>query len=117
VLAGLVIAEARSRAGLGLRELARLAGTSHATLRRYEQGLVDARVATLERIVAVCGFELRVLLEPPDTSRARLERVMSEMTPAERLASLRNVAALRGAAATGDERVRPRGASPRPRDM
>jgi transcriptional regulator with XRE-family HTH domain len=98
VLAALIIAEARSRAGLGLRELARRAGTSHATLRRYELGLVDPRVDTLERIVAACGFELRVLLDTPDTSQLRLERAMAEMSPAERLDALRAVDSLRGAA-------------------
>lgn len=95
MMGALIIAEARSRAGLGLRELARLAGTSHATLARYESGEVDPRMGTVERIVAACGFELRILLDAPDTSQVRLERVMASMTPGDRLRSVAAVDALR----------------------
>lgn len=101
MLGGLIIAEARSRAGLGLRELARLAGTSHATLRRYETGEVDPRVGTVERIVAACGYELRVQLSPPDTSQVRLERIMAELSPADRVRSAAAVDSLRRARRVG----------------
>ncbi len=90
MLAQWIIREARSRAGLGLRELARRAGTSHATLARYERGEVDPTMGTLERIVAACGFELRVLLAPPDRQDEELARSFARLTPAERLESLRN---------------------------
>lgn len=96
--AATIIREARSRAGLGLRELARRAGTSHATLARYESGDVDPRVGTLIRIVAACGYELRIGLEPPDTSDRRLERAMAAMSPADRARSVAAVAGLTGRA-------------------
>ncbi|WP_370324386.1 helix-turn-helix domain-containing protein [Euzebya sp.] len=73
-LAATIIREARSRARLSLREVARRAGTSHATVRRYERGEVDPRMATLERIVAACGYEMRVVLDEPDTSQIRRTR-------------------------------------------
>lgn len=96
MLAATLIREARSRAGLGLRELARLSGTSHGTLSRYERGEVSPRVETLERIVAACGYEMRVRLAPPDRSHERLERVLATMSPEERLDAARNLGELRG---------------------
>jgi transcriptional regulator with XRE-family HTH domain len=93
-----IIREARSRAGLGLRELARRAGTSHATLARYERGEVDPTTGTLERIVAACGYEMRVLLDSPDRQDEELAKAFAQLTPQERLESLRNWDVLRGRA-------------------
>ena len=45
----------RRDAGLSLRELARRAGTSHATLVAYEQGRAIPRVDTLDRILRAAG--------------------------------------------------------------
>ena len=55
---------ARCRSGLGLRELARRAATSHATLHAYEQGTKEPRVETLERIARAAGFALELALAP-----------------------------------------------------
>jgi transcriptional regulator with XRE-family HTH domain len=44
----------RLAAGLSQRELARRAGTSPATLHRYEAGQVDPTVGTLNRILRAC---------------------------------------------------------------
>lgn len=98
-MAAWIVREARSRSGLGLRELARRAGTSHATLARYERGDVDPRVGTVERIVAACGLEMRVLLAEADKQDAELAASFAALAPAERLESLRNWDALRGVAA------------------
>lgn len=100
VLAQWIIRDARNRSGLGLRELARRAGTSHATLARYERGEVDPTTSTLERIVAACGFEMRVLLDAPDRQDEELAESFGRLTPEERLESLRNWDALRGRALT-----------------
>jgi transcriptional regulator with XRE-family HTH domain len=62
--AAVVLRTARKRAGLGLRDLARRAETSHATLRAYEQGSKVPRVDTLDRIVRAAGFDLA-----PDLAR------------------------------------------------
>jgi len=53
----------RVRAGLGLRDLARRAETSHATLHAYESGAKVPRVDTLDRIVRAAGFDLAADLE------------------------------------------------------
>lgn len=83
------------RAGLSIRELARRAGTSHATLSRYEHGHVQPSLATIERIVRACGLELRIHLEAPDTSDRDLAAEFLSLTPKERLQSLTNVDRLR----------------------
>lgn len=55
---------ARERAGLSLRELARRAGTSHATLLAYEKGRKSPGNATFERILAACGYAVIYQLSP-----------------------------------------------------
>jgi transcriptional regulator with XRE-family HTH domain len=59
-----LIREIRTGQGLGLRELARRAGTSHATLAAYEAGRKVPSVATLDRIVRAAGCELDVRPRP-----------------------------------------------------
>ena len=54
------ISHIRRRSGLGLRELARRAGTSHATLHAYEVGAKEPRVDTVARIASAAGFTLEV---------------------------------------------------------
>ena len=56
--------EARVRAGLSARELARRAGTSHATLLAYESGRIDPGTKVAERILYAAGFHLRCTLDP-----------------------------------------------------
>ncbi len=70
--AAVTLRRVRSRSGHTLRALARLAGTSHATLSAYEQGHKVPSVETLDRIVAAAGFRLAVDLVPaPSGSRGR----------------------------------------------
>ena len=59
-----LLRSARRRAGLGLRELARRSGTSHATLHAYEAGAVEPRVETLQRIATAAGFAVDATLTP-----------------------------------------------------
>ncbi len=59
-----VIRSARRRGGWTLRQLAERAGTSHSTLAAYEAGRVHPTTATLERVLAAAGFELRGELRP-----------------------------------------------------
>ena len=56
--AAAVIREARQRAGMSLRELARRAGTSHSAIAAYEAGRRSPTTATLDRIVRAAGFKL-----------------------------------------------------------
>lgn len=64
MLAADLLRNARQRAGLSLRELARRAGTSHSTLATYEAGYKTPSVDTLERIVRAAGFALDLELSP-----------------------------------------------------
>lgn len=89
------IRAARSRAGLSLRALADRAGTSHATLSRYEHGLVCPTVDTLDRIVRACGYELEPRLRrtagrPVDETAAELEQVLllAEQFPARHASAI-----------------------------
>ena len=51
-----ILSVARAAAGLSLREVARRAGTSHATLHAYETGKKSPAVSTFFRILHACGF-------------------------------------------------------------
>lgn len=65
------ITEIRRRSGLGLRELARRAGTSHATLHAYESGAKEPRLDTIARIAAAAGFAVELeLVARPDAGSA-----------------------------------------------
>lgn len=63
---GALLREARGRAGLTQRLLARRGATSHSTLAAYETGAKVPTIETLERIVRAAGFELRVSIVPAD---------------------------------------------------
>lgn len=58
------IRNARSSAGLSLRQLAALAGTSHATISAYETGAKCPTVDTLVRIVRAAGHAIDAELHP-----------------------------------------------------
>lgn len=55
---------------MSLRELARRAGTSHATLHAYESGAKEPRHDTVLRIAAAAGFAVELELAPrPDAGK------------------------------------------------
>jgi transcriptional regulator with XRE-family HTH domain len=62
-LPGSVLKDARLDAGLSVREVARRAGTSHATLLAYENGRKVPGIATFIRILEACGFAVNFDLE------------------------------------------------------
>jgi transcriptional regulator with XRE-family HTH domain len=69
------IRELRRRSGLGLRELARRAGTSHATLHAYETGSKEPRLETVARLANAAGFDLEVgLAARPDAGEQRVAK-------------------------------------------
>lgn len=78
---GTLTRQARLRAGLSLRELARRAATSNATLSAYETDAKDPRASTLMRVLAATGTELR-----PVSSRTPGQRFVD--LACERLAEL-----------------------------
>jgi transcriptional regulator with XRE-family HTH domain len=71
--ASLLLREARRRAGLSRRQLARQGGTSASTLSAYESGASVPSVATLERLLRAAGFEPEVTLKrAPDSDEREL---------------------------------------------
>jgi transcriptional regulator with XRE-family HTH domain len=70
----LTLRQARHGAGLSLRELARRAGTSHATLLAYEHGTKVPGAATFLRLLEACDYAVDIHLEPRIRRRDGLER-------------------------------------------
>lgn len=89
-----VVHEARSRAGLSQRELARRAGTSQSVVARIEGGQTKPSSETLVRLVDAAGFEVHTVLVPRPNQDTHMlddvERILA-LTPEERLLEVRNV--------------------------
>jgi transcriptional regulator with XRE-family HTH domain len=66
--------DARAAAEMSLRELARRAGTSHATLLAYERGSKVPNVLTFLRILDAAGFAVGFELERRIRERDGIER-------------------------------------------
>jgi transcriptional regulator with XRE-family HTH domain len=84
----LFIREARLRAGLSQRELARRLHTSHAAISRWENGVVSPTWETVLEAARVCGLEVRVNLVDRDDDEIPRLRERLRRTPADRLADL-----------------------------
>lgn len=61
---GVVLRQARARAGLNQRRLAQRAQTTQSAISAYESGRVSPTVRTLDRLLAACGLQARASLEP-----------------------------------------------------
>jgi len=83
-IAGL-LRQTRLNSGLSLREAARLAGTSHATLLAYESGTKVPSAVTFLRVLAACGAEARIVATPRIRRRDGIDRG-EELAAALRLA-------------------------------
>jgi transcriptional regulator with XRE-family HTH domain len=96
-----LLREARTRAGLTQRELAKRARTAQSVVARIEQGQSDPSWETLARLVAAAGFDLHGELAPRSTSKSYMLQDVARilrLTPEERLAEVRNVNAFLTAA-------------------
>jgi transcriptional regulator with XRE-family HTH domain len=93
-LSGAILRQARLRAGLTQRELAVRASTSQSVVARIEQGRSDPSTATLARLLAAAGFELRAELTPIAVADTHMlddvARILA-LTPEARLLEVRNV--------------------------
>jgi transcriptional regulator with XRE-family HTH domain len=100
-VSGAILREARLRAELTQRELARRADTSQSVVARIEQGRSDPSTATLARLLAAAGFELRAELTPIAVADTHMlddvARILA-LAPEERLLEVRNVARFEAAA-------------------
>jgi transcriptional regulator with XRE-family HTH domain len=84
---------ARQRAGLTQADLAERLGTTQSAVARWEKGLVSPRLVTFERILAACGFELRISLAPLVEAERDQIRERLLWTPKERLDYLKDMLA------------------------
>ena len=100
-LSGALLREARLRAGLSQRALAQRAETSQSVVARIEQGRSDPSTATLARLLAAAGFELRAELTPIAVADTHMlddvGRILA-LTPEARLLEVRNVSRFEAAA-------------------
>jgi predicted transcriptional regulator len=98
---GILLSEARERAGLTQRALARRAGTAQSVVARIELGVTDPGSSTLAKLLAAAGFELISRLEPAlivDTHMMDdVGRILS-LTPEERLREVANMSRFQTAA-------------------
>jgi transcriptional regulator with XRE-family HTH domain len=96
-----ILREARLRAGLTQRALARRAGTAQSVVARIEQGRTDPSTATLARLLAAAGFELRAELTPIAVAGSHMlddvPRILL-LTPEQRLVEVRNASRFAAAA-------------------
>ena len=72
--AAYVINEARTRSGHSLREIARRAGTSHATIIAYLKGDKIPSTQTMLRLVDACDLALDFTLRPRIRTRHGMAR-------------------------------------------
>lgn len=100
-LSGGLLRDARLRAGITQRELAGRAGTSQSVVARIELGRSDPSTATLARLLAAAGFELRAELTPIAVAGTHMlgdvVRILA-LTPEQRLLEVRNVSRFEAAA-------------------
>jgi len=65
-----ILRDARRRAGLSQRELAKRAGTSQAVISAYENGQREPGVNQFQKVIAATGFGLRLTLDAAPLVRA-----------------------------------------------
>lgn len=84
---GLLIREARLRAGLSQGELAERSGKDRAQIARWESDTVQPSFETLRELVRACGFDLSLALVPLVTDNEQEARLRQNLlhSPQERL--------------------------------
>jgi transcriptional regulator with XRE-family HTH domain len=91
---GLLLAEARRRAGLSQRALARRARTAQSVIARIERGQTSPTWETLERLLKAADFELRAEVEPRVVVGSHMLSevpAILRMTPEQRLQEVKNL--------------------------
>jgi len=92
---GVVIREARRRAGISQRRLADRLGKDQSVVARWEALITSPTFETVAAACTACGFDLDWQLHPvdPDAERVLLEQL--RRSPADRVASVVHLVALR----------------------
>ncbi|HLR32107.1 MAG TPA: helix-turn-helix transcriptional regulator [Fodinibius sp.] len=87
-----ILKEARTKAGLTQRELAKRADKAQSVIARIESGKTDPSTGTLNQLLAAAGFELSTTLvvRPVENSHMLMdiERILA-LSPEERLEELK----------------------------
>ncbi len=98
-----LVRQLRIAAGLSQRALAAQATTSQPAIARYERGASTPSWETLQRLAAVCGHRLRIVVEAvPEQHDVELAELLLALSPTERLRALHRYAHLREI--TGEQR-------------
>ncbi|MBA2386932.1 MAG: helix-turn-helix transcriptional regulator [Acidimicrobiia bacterium] len=90
-----LVRDARRRAGFTQQQLADRAGTSQPAIARYERAQAMPSLATLQRIAAACGLELRLRLDEPDGQRQVALAANLARSVEDRLRSVQSITELR----------------------
>jgi len=92
--AATLLRQARTRAGLSQRALARRANTAQSVIARIERGQTSPTWETLERLLDAAGVDISAQLEPRVVVGSHMlddvPRILA-MTPEQRLEEVRNV--------------------------
>lgn len=80
-----LLREARLRANLTQRELARRSSRPQSSIARWERGAMQPSLETLRELLRTCGFDLWYRLAAADDSYDEFVDELLELTPAERL--------------------------------
>lgn len=97
---GALVKQARTKAGLTQDQLAAKAGTSQPAIARYETSRVVPDLETLLRLIRMCGFDLRIDLQPHDDHDEVLVAENLRLSPAERAERHRRASRTRAAFAS-----------------
>ena len=93
---GVVIRQARRRARLTQRELARRLHTSQSVVARWEAGTTSPSYSAVSAACRACGFDLDWQLRPRDPDAERVLHEQLRRTPAARVQTAVNLAAFVG---------------------
>ncbi|MGH2787076.1 MAG: helix-turn-helix domain-containing protein [Actinomycetota bacterium] len=89
---GLLIKEARRRAGLTQKELANRLGTSQSVVARWEGNTRSPTLETVTRAVRACGFDLNVSMPRYDNDHdIGLAHMWRRFSPTRRVQELENM--------------------------
>ncbi|HEY6378335.1 MAG TPA: helix-turn-helix transcriptional regulator [Candidatus Dormibacteraeota bacterium] len=92
---GLVVREARRRAGITQRQLAARLGTHQSVVARWEALQTSPAFDAVCAACAACGYDLDWQLRLHDVDTERVLHEQRRRSPAARVASVTNLAALR----------------------
>src|SRR4051812_23089603 len=102
MISGMILREARRRAGLSQAALGRRVGRPQTQIARWERGAVLPSLETLRELVRACGLDVTIGLAAYDDSYVGDTRERLALAPRERMA--RAVAAANAARALRGER-------------